>query len=167
MKIYIIGMPGSGKTTIGKSLAQKLNYQFIDLDSYIEKTNLMFIDDIFKNYGEEKFRDLETEALKNIKGEKIVISTGGGIIVKKRNKDLMKGLKIYLNTNIDIIEKRLESSYLRPLLAKHSLNDLYQQRFLKYQSFADYNVSNNSTLDDTLKSILKIIEDYKNDNNNN
>ena len=59
MRIYLIGMPGCGKSTLGKRLAKKLNYEFIDMDSYIEKNACMFIDEIFDAFGEEYFRALE------------------------------------------------------------------------------------------------------------
>lgn len=161
MRIYLIGMPGSGKTTIGKKLAENLKYDFIDLDAYIEEKSLMFIEDIFKDYGEDKFRELETKALSEVKPLNIVISTGGGIVTKKKNKLLMDGLVIYLNTDLKLIEKRLEDSYLRPLLKNNSLENIYNDRFLKYQDFANYNVSNNKTPDDTLNDILKIINEDK------
>lgn len=158
MKIYLIGMPGSGKSSVGKALAKKLQYHFIDLDAYIEQTNLMFIDDIFKDYGETKFRELESKALSEISQDNVVIATGGGIVTKKSNKDLMEGVIIYLNTDLDIIKERLEKSYQRPLLLNVSLEDLYQNRFIKYQGFANYNVSNNSNIDMTITQIIKIIE---------
>jgi len=70
MKIYLIGMPGSGKTTIARKLAKQLNYTYIDLDGMIEKDAKMFIEFIFEKYGEEKFRALETSALKEINQDK-------------------------------------------------------------------------------------------------
>ena len=81
MNIYLIGMPGTGKTTIGKLLAKKLSYEFVDLDHQIEKDALMFIDEIFEQYGEKFFRELETKALKEVStGTNKIISTGGGIV---------------------------------------------------------------------------------------
>src|SRR5690554_1254757 len=91
MNIYLIGMPGSGKTTLGKRLAEKLNMPFIDLDNHIEQKHLLYVDEIFEMYGEEKFRLLETESLKDVENLNSVISTGGGIVMKKSNKSLMNG----------------------------------------------------------------------------
>jgi shikimate kinase len=83
MNIYIIGMPGSGKTTIAKHLAKALDYTYVDLDGMIERDALMFIEEIFEKYGEEKFRQLETDAIKSIECDQAVISCGGGIVTKK------------------------------------------------------------------------------------
>ena len=77
MIIYLIGMPGAGKSELGKKLSQVLNYQFIDMDEYIEKKACMFIDEIFNFYGEEYFRALETNTLKELSNlDNVVISTG-------------------------------------------------------------------------------------------
>ncbi len=161
MNIYLIGMPGSGKTTIGKMLAKKLNIPFVDLDGLIEKNALMFIDDIFDKYGEAKFRELETESLKQLPPLDYVISCGGGIITKKENKELMKGLKVYIDTDIEIIRERLKHDYQRPLLKKKSLETIYQERYLKYVDFADLMVSNDRIPEDAVHLILNHIKKGK------
>ena len=90
LKICIIGMPGSGKSTIGRILSKKLNYKFFDTDESIENETKSKINDIFTNKGEAHFRELETRVLnKLIKIDKIVISTGGGIILKNKNPNLI------------------------------------------------------------------------------
>jgi shikimate kinase len=157
MKIYIIGMPGSGKTTIAKYLAKELNYTYYDLDAMIEKEALLFIEDIFEKYGEETFRRLETEALEHIPQGNLVIACGGGIVTKKQNKTLMDGLKIYLDTDLDVIKKRLSNDYQRPLLKKKTLEQLFDERYLKYQDFADVVVSNNVEIDTTVKVIMNYL----------
>ncbi|MBG0763052.1 shikimate kinase [Acholeplasma laidlawii] len=162
MNIYLIGMPGSGKTTLGKKLAVELNKTFIDLDQYIEEKYLLYIDEIFGMYGEEKFREIETESLKDFIGKDYVISTGGGIVMKKANKALMDGLKIYINTPIETIEKRLKSSYDRPLLKSMTLEEIYDIRFLKYQGFADKIVSNSDDITKAVSDLVKIVTDWKN-----
>lgn len=157
MRIYIIGMPGSGKTTIAKHLAQALNYTYYDLDAMIEKEALLFIEDIFEKYGEDVFRRLETEALERIPEGDYVIACGGGIVTKKQNKALMNGLKIYLDTDLDVIKERLSHDYQRPLLKKKTLEQLFDERYLKYQDFADAVVSNNVDIDTTVKVIIKYL----------
>ncbi|MBN2268818.1 MAG: shikimate kinase [Acholeplasmataceae bacterium] len=157
MRIYLIGMPGSGKSTVGRLLAKALNYQYIDLDGVIEKDALMFIPSIFETLGEVKFRKLETEALKSIEDENIVVSCGGGIVTVKENKAFMTGLKIYLDTDIEVIRNRLSNDYERPLLKEKSLDQIFDERFLKYQDFADVIVSNNVDIEETVKVILNYL----------
>ena len=164
MKIFLIGMPGSGKTTIALKLAKALGYTYIDLDGMIEKDAHLFIEEIFEKYGEEKFRTLETQALKKCPKEgDFVIACGGGIVTERRNKELMDGVKFYLDTDIEIIKQRLEKDYDRPLLKKKTLDELFDERFLKYQDFADAIVSNNYDIDQTVKVLLNYIknEEYK------
>ena len=160
-RIYLIGMPGSGKSTVGRLLAKTLNYQFIDLDGMIEKDALMFIDEIFEKYGEAKFRELETESLKKLPDGDIVISCGGGIVTKKENKALMTGYKIYLDTEIEIIRERLKEDYIRPLLQKKSLDTLYQERYLKYLDFSDLMISNDYSADKTVEMIMEHLKEAK------
>lgn len=162
MNIYLIGMPGSGKTTLGRRLAEKLNKPFIDLDNHIEQKHLLFIDEIFTMYGEEKFRSIETESLKDVLDLDAVISTGGGIVMKKINKSLMNGLIIYINTPIEIIEKRLKSSYDRPLLKDMTIEQLYDIRFLKYQGFANRIVSNADDITKAVNDLVNIVSDWSN-----
>lgn len=157
MRIYLIGMPGSGKSTVGRKLAEKLNYAFTDLDGMIEKDALMFVESIFETLGEKKFRQLETNALSHIEGDNLVVSCGGGVVTQKENKALMTGLKIYLDTDIDIIRHRLSNDYERPLLKQKSLEQILDERFLKYQDFADVIVSNNVDIDETVKVIMNYL----------
>ena len=104
MRIYLIGMPGSGKSTLGKRLSEELNYEYIDMDNYIEKKACMFVDEIFSRYGEEYFRELEKNTLKDFLSlDNVVIATGGGVIKNKNNKELMDGKCIYLYVKPEIL----------------------------------------------------------------
>lgn len=164
MKVFLIGMPGSGKTTIASKLAKALGYTYVDLDGSIEKEAHMFIEEIFEKYGEEKFRALETQALQKCPSDQnLVIACGGGIVTRKENKALMDGVKFYLDTDIEIIKKRLEDDYQRPLLKKKTLEQLFDERYLKYQDFADAIVSNNYDIDQTVKVLINYMEneEYK------
>jgi len=156
MNIYLIGMPGSGKTTIGKRLAKTLGYSFVDLDHKIEKDTLMFVDEIFEQYGEKTFREFETKALSELKGcDQLVVSTGGGIVTRKENKQLMEGLVVFIDTELDIIEKRIVHDFPRPLLKTKTLEALKDERMLKYIFFSDLIVSNDHDPQKTIDQILK------------
>ncbi len=151
MKIYLIGMPGSGKTSLGFRLANILGYKFYDTDWCIEKTYKKKIYEIFVN-GENYFRELETETLKSLSlmNKKAVISTGGGIVERIQNKSIMKntGIVIYLERDIDEILK-FASAKNRPLLKhdrKKVLKELYENRNEKYIDFSDFQVKIKNSL---------------------
>src|SRR5690554_1614798 len=158
MNIYLIGMPGSGKSTIARDLGKKLNRKVIDLDDEIAKNALMFVEEIIEKLGIDAFRNLEAEALKQINEDNVIISCGGGIVTKRENKAFMNGFKIYIDTDIEIIRKRLETDYERPLLKTKTLDSLYEERFLKYLDFADVIVSNNKTLENVCEDIIEILD---------
>ncbi len=158
MKIYLIGLPGVGKSTIGKILAERLQYTFIDLDHFIEQQATLFVDEIFHLYGESYFRALETNALRDLKSaDNMVIACGGGIIKDKKNKKEMDGICIYLSAPLSTIQQRLDASPIeRPVLASKSLAALYEERKEAYTFFQDFEVAA-SVLEETIEEILKKI----------
>jgi len=119
-KVYILGFMGSGKTTAGKKLASALGWSFIDLDSKIEEETGKTIPELFSEYGEEYFRNTETEVLKSLKSQAdTVISTGGGAPCHSDNMNFMldTGLTIYLKLTPGQLCSRLsESDGERPLI---------------------------------------------------
>ncbi|MCL2521661.1 MAG: shikimate kinase [Erysipelotrichales bacterium] len=162
MLIYIIGMPLSGKTTFGKELAEALGFNFFDTDAEIEKNASMFIDEIFKDFGENKFRELETEVLHNLSKEKnAVIATGGGIITNQKNElYLNTGFVIYLKSEIALLETRNKASIkVRPLLALRSLEELFKARKDKYLALADLVIDNSVNNNEIIAKILSTIGD--------
>lgn len=164
--IIIIGMPGSGKTTFGKILAEELNIKFFDMDEYIqEKTGKTTIQ-LFEN-GEEYFRDIETETCKELMGyDDILISTGGGVIKRKINIDILKngGTIIFLDRPVDKILEDVDVSY-RPLLkdGKEKVIKLYEERYALYNEYADKIVINDRDKKTVIEEIKKLIEEVKND----
>ena len=126
--IFLIGMMGCGKSQTGPKLAQLLSYKYIDLDSLIEKVAKKTINQIFSDNGEEDFRKLETNCLKEtIKIPSLIISTGGGIVVTPQNWGILRqGIIIWLDVDKDIVIKRLNNDIEnRPLLQEGNLNNLY------------------------------------------
>ena len=128
MRIFLIGFMGCGKTTLGKKLAKHLNYNFIDLDSYIEKTTNKTITEIFENKGEKTFRIVEKESLMEIcKKDNLVIATGGGTpcFFDNMQKILDSGKAIYLKMEIEDLLERLETEKnQRPLIENKSAKEL-------------------------------------------
>ena len=159
--ITLIGMPGCGKTTIGKLLSKKLNYQFIDIDSYIEEKQGKTIDEIFKN-GEEYFRNIETEACREL-GEikNSIISSGGGVVKKAINIEYLKknSIVVFIDRPVENILGDIEVEK-RPLLAngKEVLYKLYDERYELYKNYCDYRVENIGSLEEVVNKIAKLRE---------
>jgi shikimate kinase len=117
--IVLTGFMGTGKTAVGKELARILDVPLIDVDSDIEKSERMTINDIFKQHGETKFREIETGMIKKIsQRENIVISTGGGAVMKDENMEALKrnGIVICLMASPETILLRVSNNSDRPLL---------------------------------------------------
>ena len=157
LKICIIGMPGSGKSTIGRILSKKLNYKFFDTDENIESETKSKINDIFANMGEAYFRELETKVLsKLVKINKVVISTGGGIILKNKNI-LNKCFNIYLQCDEDILIERASRNKDRPLLyidIKKNMKNLFNERKDIYNDLADLKINTKKDIQKTITEIL-------------
>lgn len=136
MNILLTGFMGAGKTTVGKKLAKRLGYFFIDTDREIEKEQGCSITEIFKYGGEECFRDLETDILQKLQTKQnLVIATGGGMVLRNENRSLMQslGTRVYLKVELQELMHRLKKDKKRPLLQKskpeeHILEMLQQRK---------------------------------------
>ena len=159
MKVYIIGMPNAGKTTVAKKVANKLGFGLVNIDQRIESSEGITIKDIFEKFGEPYFRSLETKTLKGLKqlNHDLIVDCGGGVVLNHKNKDLMNGIKIYIERSLDEIIKNLDTEK-RPAIKNKPIQHIYDERKEKYIEFADYVVENDS-LETTTNLILKIIED--------
>jgi len=127
-RLFLVGYMGAGKTTTGRILAKKLNWSFIDVDTFIENRYRRTITAIFEEKGEAGFREIEREVLREICNfENVVISTGGGLPCFFDNMDLMNqnGITIYLKAEIDDLIHRLSfDKQKRPLIKGKSLEEL-------------------------------------------
>ena len=162
--LVFLGMMGSGKSSIGFSVAKKLNLKFIDVDSVIEKEEGMKIADIFKDKGEIYFRLLEEKnTLKALNFNNSVISLGGGAFIneKIRKKVLSNNFSFWLNWNAETLLKRIKKNKQRPVAFNSSdieLISLIKKRS-KIYSKAQIKVNcNNLTKNEIIKKILKIYE---------
>jgi shikimate kinase len=157
--LYIIGMPGSGKSTISKSLSHRLKMSLIDTDHFIETQEGVTIKDMFENKGEAYFRNLETQTLQTLKDFKGIISTGGGIVLNPLHCDIMKlGYVIYIDTSLKLLKERLSKDNQRPQTIINHVDKLYEQRDTLYRSCAHLIVSNNASMDETIETIMKHLE---------
>ena len=163
INITLCGMMGSGKSAIGKILANKLNYNFIDVDKMIEIETKKTIKKIFEEDGEEYFRDLEEKITINIlEYKKTIVSLGGGAIInnKIRNSIKQNSYNIYLNVDVNILTKRLQFSRTRPLIHKNNLKkeliNLISKRKKFYQK-ADLIIQNEKKMIETAENIIKKI----------
>jgi shikimate kinase len=142
--ICLIGFMGSGKSTLGKALADKLGIAFFDTDQELEKWRNKKIPMIFQEEGEEKFRDYESETLRKMPRENAVIATGGGIIEKVENRKWLKQHfdVIYLNPSFETISDRLKADHNRPLWKQDDEQKLklYASRKSLYQMSAKLTV---------------------------
>jgi len=117
--IVLTGFMGTGKTSVAKQLSSMLGMKIVDMDSEIEKTQGKTISDIFAHQGEPFFRDLETEMAQIVSAmEHVIISTGGGVVLRPENIDYLRrnGIVVCLMASADTIMKRTRSSVERPLL---------------------------------------------------
>ncbi|KGK81763.1 Shikimate kinase [bioreactor metagenome] len=158
--IVIIGMPGSGKSTIGKELAKRLNMKFCDIDEYIVKKESKSIPEIFQK-GEEEFRNIESIAVKEVSSKfPQVIATGGGVIKREENIKVLRqnGIIIFLNRPIEHIAQDVDIKS-RPLLKDGSekLYDLFKSRYELYDKYCDCKIVN-INIEECIEKILNFIQ---------
>ena len=125
-KIYLIGYMGCGKTAIGKRLSFATKIPFYDMDNEIVKKMGMPIPQIFEVYGEEYFRKLETDFLRSFRDEFCIISTGGGVPMRRENREIMRktGLVFFLNAPFRDIWRRVATDRNRPIVQRSTRDEL-------------------------------------------
>ena len=162
MKIILIGFMGSGKTTVANILAKKLDLEVIEMDQLIlTKSGNKSISEVFSLNGEKHFRDLETETAEEVSGmNNVVVSTGGGIVMKKRNlKHLKNGIIFFLNTSFKVLEKRLFGDDTRPLFKnKIKAKRLFDLRKNIYKKWADHTIlTDKQSISQVVNNLIKLL----------
>lgn len=161
-KVVLIGMPGCGKSTIGKLVSKELSLKFFDMDKYIEKITSKTIPELFEN-GEEYFRDVESKACMELaKMTNVLISSGGGVVKRRENIDILKKEAAYIIFIDRPVEKLINDIDIsnRPLLkdGREKLIKLYEERYELYKLAADNIVKNDKSLKDIVDQVKKIID---------
>lgn len=157
--IALIGMMGSGKTTIGKLLGEKLTLRSIDIDVIIEQNEKRTVSEIFQNEGEKYFRNIERETIKKIFTNKdLIISLGGGAFEDQLTQELLlkNSTVIYLKTSPNVILERIKNNTNRPLLKNQMTVEKIQSIILQREK--NYELANITILTDN-KNTDKIVEE--------
>ena len=167
MNLILCGMMGAGKTTIGIKIAELTGRRWYDTDGCIVDKHGK-ISDIFEYYGEAHFRKLETDIVRELsKKDGLVISSGGGLVLKKENNELLQknGKIVFLRASIETLAKRLKVDGERPLLQTSTENirdrlaNLLKERSPIYEHVADYIVDvDDKTPEEIAKEIVKTVE---------
>jgi shikimate kinase len=161
--LYITGFMGSGKTTVGRMVAERLGWDFVDLDTDIEEREHDTVANIFATRGEAEFRRLETEAIKRWLrkiecGMPMVIALGGGAFVQPVNYEILgnNGISVWLDCSLEVAESRIVDTDERPLARdKEAFRRLYAERRLLYGR-ADYRVNGDVDLAEAAGAIVDL-----------
>ncbi|MBR5485411.1 MAG: shikimate kinase [Oscillospiraceae bacterium] len=165
-RIVLCGFMGSGKSTVGKALSEKLGWELIDTDEFIEAQQNMSIPQIFAAKGEASFREMEHHAAKLLADKKnCIISTGGQLMTVERNAELYRGsesLVIHLDLDFPACYERIKNSD-RPLVVKNTmqqLEEIFNQRSSLYRKAAKFSIPNNGDLYDTVNQIISKLNSH-------
>ena len=164
VSVFLIGMMGVGKTTIGQVLAKQLDYDFLDVDQFIEQATGQSVTTIFAESGEPIFRQLETATLSQVSARlRRVVATGGGIVLAPENWSYLKhGVIVWLDVPVEQLRDRLSNDTARPLLQNHDLTDrltqLSQARRSRYaQADIHIEVAPKETVEQVTQRIVEAI----------
>lgn len=155
--IILIGMPGSGKTTVGRLVAEKLHLQYVDADQEVERLAGCSISTLFEQEGESGFRRRESAVLEQLgKGSGQLIATGGGCVTREENYAHLhqNGRIFFLQREIHQLDRQG-----RPLSQGTDLGQMYAQRLPLYQRFADYTIDNNGRPEEAAEKICEVLHE--------
>ena len=161
--IILIGMPGSGKTTIGTELSEKIGYGYIDSDSVIVAREGMRLPQIIEAKGREGFLDIEAKVNSELCADRCVIATGGSVIYRASAMEKLKtlGTVVYLKLSYETIKSRLGDLKARGVALKEgfTLKDLYEERAPLYEKYADIAVElDGKTVMESVKTLMEAIQ---------
>lgn len=164
VNLYLIGMMGAGKTTVGRLLADQIGYRFFDTDALIEQVAGQSIPQLFAESGEAAFRQIETQVLANLSPYyRLAIATGGGIVLDRMNWSYLRhGLVIWLDAPLEVLYQRLQGDQTRPLLQDPNPRDrlhhlLEQRRPLYAQADVHITVTAADTPEQIVQHVLEAI----------
>lgn len=163
--VVLVGMMGSGKSAIGRSMADALSVPFLDSDAEIEAAAHATIAEIFERDGEDFFRERETEVIRRLlSGAPCILSTGGGAFLSNRNRDLIdeNGVALWLDADLDLLWERVRHKDTRPLLRTENpfqtLSGLFDQRRPLYQKAKlRVDVQHGATIDETTQQAIAVL----------
>jgi shikimate kinase len=160
--IYLVGFMASGKTTIGRMYAEEIGWRFADLDDDIEAARKRSINDLFAELGEEAFRDIETEAIRQRihsirRGMPTVLALGGGAFVREENIELLtdNGVTVWIDAPFEVVSKRVAMATHRPLARDPKrFAELYESRRASYER-AEYHITVRE--DDSRRAVQELL----------
>lgn len=163
--IYLCGFMGCGKSHIGRMLAAQLSEEYVDLDRYITASEKMTIPQIFEQYGEPYFRELEAKYIRQLSAGKVV-ATGGGALINDNTAAFAResGLSVYINTSFEVCYARIKGDKNRPLVVNNTpeqLKALYEKRADIYKRNSMCMVNGNSRDYIIVGEIVKLANYYK------
>jgi shikimate kinase len=155
--VYLVGMPGSGKSTVGPELARRLGVPFVELDAEIEVAAGRTVREIFEQDGEAAFRELEAAALQDSASrDPSVVSCGGGVVLEPANRVTLRasGEVVFLSVPLDVLKRRVRPAEDRPLIRhEEDLERLFREREPLYREFAAHVVDAAGTPEEVAEAI--------------
>lgn len=155
-----IGLPTSGKTTIGKQFSEQIQYEFLDTDEMIVNQEKCSLDGIIQAKGIDRFLDIEAEVCRSVNVDRTVISTGGSVIYRDYAMQHLKdeGIIIYLEIGLDTLQQRLKDAKSRGVAINNhqTLKDLFSERVPLYKKYADFVIPESESIEDSISKLIKM-----------
>lgn len=161
--IIFIGMPASGKSTIGVVVAKRLGFEFVDTDLLIQKQEKRLLSEIIDEEGIAGFLAIEDQVNSDVKAEHTVIAPGGSVVYCQKAMEHYKqiGMVVYLQASFETIDNRIKSAEERGVVLRdgQTFRELYEERRVLFEKYADITISEEGlTLEETIGKVLKVLE---------